>query len=273
MNPVVGALIIAGATALAVGLLLVVRRRTPPGGHFEDTTPASGVFTILATFFAVLFAFVVLYAFSAYSDASNAAEQEAETTLQQFETADLLHHPLSPTLAAQLRCYARSVVHQEWPAMQQDQVVGLNHWDTELFKTIRQIDPATPAEQEEYGQWLDQRVAREEAREKRTLGEEGVIPTPVWLALVVTGLIVWGFVFLFADRGERTFTQAVLVGSVTAMLMTGMLLVWFLDNPYRAGPGSLQPTAMQVRLGQMDDLARDLQVDMSDLCDAEGRPR
>ena len=273
MNPVVGALVIAGATALAVGVLLLVRRRTPPGGHFEDTTPASGVFTILATFFAVLFAFVVLYAFSAYNESSNAAELEAETTLQQFETADLFHHPLSPTLAAELRCYARSVVNQEWPAMQQDQTIDLNHWDTELFKTIRQIDPATAAEQEEYAQWLDQRVTREEARERRTLGEEGVIPTPVWLALVVTGLIVWGFVFLFADQGERTFTQVVLVASVTAMLTTGLLLVWFLDNPYRAGPGSLQPTAMQTRLVQMDELARDLQVDLPDLCDAEGRAR
>ena len=273
MNPFVGALIIAGATALALGVLLLVRRRTPPGGHFEDTTPASGVFTILATFFAVLFAFVVLYAFSAYDDASDAAELEAETTLQQFETADLFHHEYSAALSAQLRCYARSVVHQEWPAMQADEPVPLNRWDTELFKTIRQMDPTTPAEQEEYAQWLDQRVTREEARERRALGEEGIIPTPVWLALVVTGLIVWGFVFLFADRGERTFTQVVLVASVTAMLSTGLLLVWFLDNPYRAGPGSLQPTAMQTRLAQMDDLARALELDLPDLCDAEGRPR
>ena len=70
--------------------LLLVRRWSPHGGHFGDTSRASGVFTILATFFAVLFAFVVLFAFESYDNSSSNAELEAQVVTQQFETAQLL---------------------------------------------------------------------------------------------------------------------------------------------------------------------------------------
>ncbi len=134
------------------------------------------------------------------------------------------------------------------------------------------MEPSTPAQQEAYAQWLDQRSIREEARQTRAVDEDGVIPAPVWLALLVTAAIVWGFVFLFADRSEGTFVQCVIVGSVTAMLTTGLLLVQFLDHPYSSGAGSLEPAAMEDTLGQIDALAPALGIDLPRLCDDTGRP-
>lgn len=259
------------ATAAASLLLLLVRRLSPHGGHFADTTPASGVFTILATFFAVLFAFVVLFAFTAYSNAATSAEVEAETVLQQVETAQLLDDEVGPGLAAQLRCYARSVVFQEWPRMRDGEVLGTNDWDRELFVTLEGLEPTTPAGIAAYEQWLDQRTAREDARERRALGEEGVVPVPVWFGLLFTGAIVWGFVFLFADRGERTWIQVALVGSVTAMIAAGFLVVLFLDNPYTEGSGSIGPDAMERTLVEIDELVGTLDLDLPDLCDEAGR--
>ncbi len=54
-------------TGAAIGALLAIRRRSPHSGHFDDTSPAAGVFSILATSFAVLFAFVVFFAVKARS--------------------------------------------------------------------------------------------------------------------------------------------------------------------------------------------------------------
>ena len=54
----------------------------------------------------------------------------------------------------------------------------LNPWAGKLFQTIRSIDPQTSVEQAAYAKWLDQRSAREEARQARIHGAEGVIPTP-----------------------------------------------------------------------------------------------
>lgn len=272
MDLLLGGVVIVAASVAAVVLLLVVRRWSPHGGHFTDTTRAAGVFTILATFFAVLFAFVVLFAFGAYDSTRSAASLEAGAVLQQYETAQLLDGEHSATLSGQLRCYALSVIHQEWPAMRAGQRLALNQWDTDLFLTVEQVEPSTPAQQEAYAQWLDQRSIREEARQTRAVDEDGVIPAPVWLALLVTAAIVWGFVFLFADRSEGTFVQCVIVGSVTAMLTTGLLLVQFLDHPYSSGAGSLEPAAMEDTLGQIDALAPALGIDLPRLCDDTGRP-
>lgn len=273
MELIQAVVVVVAATAAAALLLALVRQRSPQGGHFADTTPASGVFTILATFFAVLFAFVVLFAFTAYDGAAASAELEAETVLQQFETAQLLDGDSAAPLGAQLRCYARSVIRQEWPAMQRGEAPGLNRWDTDLFRTLEQLEPSTPKGVGAYDQWLDQRATREEARQRRIVSEDGVVPAPIWYGLLLTAAIVWGFVFLFADRGERTGVQVVLVGSVTAMLTAGLLVVVFLDKPYTPGAGAIEPTAMRETLRQVDGLARTLDVDLPELCDAAGRPR
>jgi hypothetical protein len=272
MNLLWSGFLVALSTGLAVAALLLVRGRSPHGGHFGDTSRAAGVFSILATSFAVLFAFVVFFAFSSYDRSGSSAETEAQVTAQQFETAQVLPADLGPVLGAQLRCYARSVIHQEWPAMQRGEELGLNAWDTDLFVTIEDADPVTPAEQIALAKWFDQRSEREQAREERALGEQGVIPAPLWFVLLLSAAIVWAFVFLFADRGEGAFVQSVLIGAVTASLVSGLLLVDFLDHPYSAGSGSLQPTAMTVTLRQIDELADTLGVDLPDLCDRNGTP-
>lgn len=270
MNIALSVLIVIGTSAASVVALLLVRRWSPTGGHFGDTGRAVGVFTILATSFAVLFAFVVFFAFGTYDRSGTSAEVEAQVTTQQFETAQLLPQKDGPILSAQLRCYARSVVDQEWPAMADGKVLGLNEWDTDLLLSIEKVRPTTPDEQAAYAKWLDQRSEREQARDERTLGEEGVIPIPLWFVLIISGGIVWAFVFLFADSGEGAVVQSVLIGSVTAMLVAGLLLVIFLDHPYSRGSGGLKPTAMEQSLHQMDNLATQLDVVMPEICDEQG---
>jgi len=265
-------LIVIVASTASIGLLLLIRHRAPHGGHFGDTSRASGVFTILATFFAVLFAFVVLFAFTNYSNSASSAEVEAQVVVQQFETAQLLPESVGPRLSGQLVCYARSVVHQEWPKMQRGETLTINDWDSDLFITLEGIEPQAPAEQAAYAKWLDQRSDREEARQERALGEEGVIPDPLWFILALSAVIVWAFAFLFADRAEGPVVQSALVGAVTAMLVAGLLVVRFLDYPYNPGSGSLQPTAMVEALRHIDETAQELGVEIPELCDADGRP-
>ena len=106
------AIVVAGAAAAIIALLLV-RRWSPHGGHFSDTGRAAGVFGILATSFAVLLAFMIYLAFTAYSNTSAGAQLEAEVLAQQVETAQLLPPAQRADLAAGLVCYGRTVIHQE----------------------------------------------------------------------------------------------------------------------------------------------------------------
>src|SRR5215217_4898497 len=73
MNVVWGFLIVAAVTAVGVTALLLVRRRAPEGGFFEDGDRAAGVFGVLATGFSVLLGFIVFLAFESYDQSRSGA--------------------------------------------------------------------------------------------------------------------------------------------------------------------------------------------------------
>src|SRR4051794_16378797 len=97
--------------------MLLVRRRAPDGSYFVDGDRAAGVFGVLATGFAILAGFVVVLAFQSYDASRTGAQAEARIVAHQFETAQLLPQRVRARLSGDLVCYARSVVHQEWPRM------------------------------------------------------------------------------------------------------------------------------------------------------------
>src|SRR3954452_8687486 len=141
VNVFVAALIVIASAALAIGLLLFVRRRAPEGSHFNDGDRAAGFFGVLATGFAVLLGLIVVLAFTSYDNSRTGAETEALTVAQQYEVAHLLPPATGRRLAAELICYARSVVREEWPRMRDGtQADAMNPWGAELFRTLRTID-------------------------------------------------------------------------------------------------------------------------------------
>ena len=44
----------------------------------------------------------------------------------------------------------------------------------------------------------------------------------------------------FADPGEGPFVQATMMGGVVILVTSLLLVLWFLDNPYRGGVGAPQ---------------------------------
>ena len=246
MNFAWAALIVVTVGALAVVAMLLVRRRAPEGSYFEDGDRAAGVFGVLATGFAVLLGFVVFLAFESFDTSRSGAETEAEIVLEQVETAQLMPAAVRGRFTGQLVCYARSVVHQEWPQMESGKFTdSYNPWGVAMFRTLKTVEPRSPSEQAAYGKWLDQRTDRESARADRTHGAEGVIPTPLWIVLFLSAGIIGVFMLFFADRGEHAVVQATMMGSVAVVICSTLLLLWFLDNPYHSGAGGLRPFAME----------------------------
>jgi hypothetical protein len=273
MNLLWAVLILAGAVAVAVGAMLFVRRTAPEGSYFEDGDRASGVFGVLATGFAIFAGFVIFLAFTSYDQSRSGAEAEALVVVQQFETAQFLPVNVRDRLTGQLVCYGRSVVSQEWPSMQ-DGTVGdaINPWGVALFASLKLAKPKSSTEDAAYGKWLDQTSDREEGRRDRVHGAAGIIPNSIWLVLFFTAGIVFAFMLFFADRAERAVSQAMLIGSATAVVTATLLAIHALDNPYRPGVGSLRPVAMERSLAILDE-ARDVVNDTTPLpCDEEGAP-
>lgn len=263
------------AVAFAIGAMLFVRRNAPEGSYFEDGDRASGVFGVLATGFAIFAGFVVFLAFTSYDQSRSGAEAEALTVVQQFETAQFLPVDARGRLTGELICYGRSVVHQEWPQMEDgDAADAINPWSVALFRSLQTVRPTTPTQQSNYDKWLDQTSDREEARRDRVRGAAGIIPGSIWLVLFLTAAIVFAFMLFFADSGERAVSQAMLIGSATAVVTVSLLAIYTLDNPYRQGLGRLEPVAMERALGILDE-ARGLVADRGGPlpCDESGLAR
>ena len=260
-------------TAVAVGTMLVVRRRAPEGSYFSDGDRASGVFGVLATGFAVLLGFVVFLAFDSYDTSRAGAEDEAVVLAQQVETAQLLPAADRARITGELICYGRSVAGEEWDRMEASELdAEPNLWADELFRTVTSIRPVDDGQQAALERWLDQRSEREQARNARIHGASGIIPTPLWLVLLFLSLVLFVYMLLFADSSERALTQGVMMGTVAVLISTLLLLVAFLDDPYHDGVGGLQPVSMERALRTIDEtvVALDLEVDLP--CGTDGQP-
>src|SRR5262249_10368982 len=148
-------------------------------------------------------------------------------------------------------CYARGVINLDWPAMRDgtssevvdDNVALLD----EQLAAVHLNAAAGPAL---YGILADV-ATRDENRDNRLSQASGDIPAPVWLVLIFSALAVLGYVILLADPAERFVSQAVMVGSVTVVIVGGLLLIWFLSHPFRDQTGSIKPTEMERTLNEL----------------------
>ena len=273
MNLLWGALVVVATASFAIASILFVRRQAPEGSYFSDGDRASGVFGVLATGFSVLLGFIVFLAFTSYDQSRLGAEQEALVLQQQVETAQFFPVDMAAELTGELICYGRSVVHGEWPRSEAggggDEV---NPWGVELFRTVVPFEPESGKDEAAYGKWLDQTSDREQARVDRLHGAVGVIPTPLWIVLVLLSAVIFVFMLFFADSAERAKTQALLMGSVATVIASLLLLIDFLDNPFTDGVGGVKPVAMERALDVIDEALAAAEREVAVPCDEVGRP-
>jgi hypothetical protein len=267
-------LILLVADAVAVTAILLVRRHAPEGSYFSDGDRASGVFGVLATGFAIFAGFVIFLAFTSYDQSRSGAEAEALTVVQQFETAQFFPAGARDRLTGELVCYGRSVVGQEWPAMENGTIGdAINPWSLALFMSLKRVDPRTASEQSAYDKWLDQTSDREEGRRDRIHGASGIVPNSIWIVLLLTAAVVFAYMLFFADSAELARSQAMLIASATTVVVVTLLAIHALNNPYAHGVGSLRPVAMERSL-RLIDQARRVVGDSGALpCDNEGNAR
>jgi len=271
VNLVWAVLIVAAVVAIAVAAMLLVRRNAPEGGYFADGDRAAGVFGVLATGFSVLLGFIVFLAFTSYDQSRTGAETEALTVVQQVETAQFFPANVAGELTGELVCYGRSVVNGEWDQMRAGTLGdNLNPWGLQLFRTLKTVQPKTASEQSAYDKWLEQTSTREEARRDRVHGATGVIPTSLWIVLFFIAAVIFVYTLFFADSGERAVVQGLLMGSVVSVIVTLLLLLQSLDNPFHGGVGGLDPVAMNRSLRLIDQVLPNLDAKVRIPCNADG---
>jgi hypothetical protein len=269
MNLLAIAAFVAAAAALGVAAMYAVRRWASSDEFLTDTTRGSAIFGVIGTAFAVLLAFVMFVAFTGYNEARQSSEQEAATVDQMFLTAGIFANPARDELRGETLCYARAAVADEWPAMADEgESARVDGWRHAFEASLRSVPLEGDLQLAAYRDLLEQRDERSSARRVRLFEAEPAVSTPVWLILVLGGLLTVAFVLLFTDRREAFAVQASLIATVAAMVAASLTLVWFLDHPYEGGSGSVEPEEMERTIGEIE---REHPA-LAPPCDRSGRP-
>ena len=127
----------------------------------------------------------------------------------------------------------------------------MDRWVVRLNTSIFQFEPVEEQDKAALTQWLDKDGVRQDTRHGRIAEATPFVPTPLWAILLIGGAISVVFVLSFADSGERFLVQALMIGSVTAIFVSSILFVDFLDHPYENTPGSIKPVDMTRTLEAM----------------------
>ena len=253
MDPWLAALIILGVAVLSAAGMLIVRRRAPAGTFFKDPIPGGAVYTVVGTAYMVILAFVFFIAFESYGGAKADAEEEATATLAMFHAAGPFDPAARAELQGQMICYAREVISDGWPAMREgggSPVVDARV--SALEESAEQIPVNDAKEAAAFEHWFTLNEERRQGRQGRIGESEGLVPPVVWLILIIGAVVVIASVALFADREEAAVTQVALAAAVAIIVVSGLVLVRFLDRPYEDKSGSIKPTAMERTLVLME---------------------
>lgn len=225
---------------------------------------------MVGTTFAVLVAFTFLLAFQSFDRARTASQDESTSTTALFHTAELLPPTTRDALRGNLVCYARAVIHKEWPTMRKDQQSrAVRRWIRALESDFAAAEVRGVKPEAAFNNWFEQTQQRAKAR----LDEAApFVPSIVWLFLILGGVVVVTFVGYFADPRERRFSQAGMIFAVTTMVLASLLMVRFLDHPYDNQHGSIKPTAMSESLATMQSEDAAVTPGVLPRCDGQGAP-
>jgi hypothetical protein len=269
MNLWLVALIVAVAAAAAVGIMYQVRRRSSVDHFFIEIERGAGIFAFLGTAFAVILAFVVLAAFQSFNDAKSGAEQEATALVELSRTAQFFPPEQRDPIEGSLVCYGQAVVEDEWPKMKEGERSQLvQMWVNRFQGDLKQLQPETAAEESAFLQLLSQQDDRTDGRRIRLSEANRALPAPVWFFLFLGAFITIGFAMFFADRREHFIVQGSLIAAIAALVVSGLILVWFLDHPYQNQSGSIKPDELERQLV----IIRAEHRDVPPPCDEVGRP-
>ncbi len=165
-----------------------------------------------------------------------------------IRTADLLDGEGARAIHADLVCYAP---RRERRRVGTDgrrggsQSASVDHWNDALERSIGLVQIHSAVQKEALTELFTESNNRESARSERLAEADGVVPLPVWIVLIASGLMILVYVSFFADPRERLISQVMMSGSVAVIVISGLLLVAFFASPFADRPGGLEPTAME----------------------------
>jgi hypothetical protein len=241
----------------AVGGLVLVQRLVPIERRLAHNDVAGFIYAVLGVAYAVLLGLMVVAVWQDWQAAQDSATHEANELAAVFWLAHGLTEPEGRHIQELARDYARVEVREEWPLMRRGKSSPKAYeLLDEMRASVEALHPTNDAQTVLFDNELQRLHELGDARRARLLQAEEGLPAILWAVLLVGGVIVVGFTYLF---GLRSTTVHVLMVAALALTI-GLVLftVAALDYPFkgdiRIGPDSFEQALGRFEGSKLSDL-------------------
>lgn len=242
MDNIFGLLLVVLFVAVSAGGLVLVQRKVPHTARQEHNDVAGFMYAVLGVAYAVLLGLMVVAVWQDFEAAEASATREANDVATVFWIARGLPQPEGRHIQELARSYARVVAEEEWPLMRQSEQ-SPKAWALldELHASVVSLDE-TRVSSTLYGNEVDAVRDLGNDRRDRLLQADQGLPSLLWAVLIVGGMIVVAFTYLFGLRSTRVHTLMVAALALTVALV--LFTISALDYPFR-GNIRVKPEAFQ----------------------------
>ncbi len=241
-----GVLTVALACLIAVGGLLLVRRKVAPHVLIEHHEVAGSIYSVVGAMYGVLLAFVVVAVWQQLIDAEGTAQEEAGVLASLYHNANALPEPAAGTIRARVRAYAVSVKRDEWPELAWGRGSALTERAIDdLVAAYRSYKPTDTEETALYQDSLQLTNTLEQKRMARIYQAGTNVSETLWTVLLLGGAITVGYSYLF---GVKTLRFQVLMTVGLAGLIAAILFVILATDYPFSGDLRVRPEAFETFL-------------------------
>jgi Protein of unknown function (DUF4239) len=247
----IGLLLLCISMLLAAGGLILVQRLVPNEVRMQHNDVAGFIYAVLGVVYAVLLGLMVVAVWEQWNAAAGRADEEASELAEVFWIADRMPESDGPRIQELVHAYARVVVEEEWPLMRQGKS-SQKAWDLldEIRSGVQDFQPSTPAQQVLYEQGLERVHELADARRERLLVADQGLPDILWVVLIIGGVVVVGFTYLFGL--DSTLIHVLMVTALALVIALVLFTVAELDFPFRGGI-RIGPEAMERVLSGLEN--------------------
>jgi Protein of unknown function (DUF4239) len=226
-------LIVILPTIAAMAGLIVIRRSIGLERLTTNNEVAGFKFAVIGVIYAVLLAFAVIVVWERFTDAELAVVQEAGAAATLYRLA-AGREPAAVVTRSALNNYLRLAIERDWPRMATEDA------SPEVTRALNALYAAAldlarsgsqpPAVLVEIFHQLD---VITQARRSRLHLAVGIVPSVLWAALTLGGILTVTFTFFFGS--ENLAAQVMMTGVLSFLVFLGLFVIVSIDHPF-TGP-------------------------------------
>jgi len=246
-----GPAIIGSLCLLAIGGLLLVRRRVLPRlrVHAEDSHFSGAIVHSVMVFYGLAVALIAVNVFETYADVSKIISQEATDLAALYRDVSSYPEPIRPQLQRELRIYVDYVIREAWPMQQRGQtprggVERMNRFQAMLIT----FEPATEGQKILHAETLRAYNNMIHARRLRLDAVHTGLPGVMWIVILVGAVISLSASFFF--KVDDALLHGILVTLLAMFIGLVIFMIFALERPFRGDLG-LRPESYQLIYDQL----------------------